>query len=103
MKTMSVDQVQAALEECVPSQAQFFGDDFEVCENFLCRLKETIMKFLNDYVELPPKDVVLDAFGKLLDTLIPVLPVSSLLKRLVRRSAMITAEALYDMIAAARA
>ena len=98
---MNVEETIEALNSCMPPQT--FGapidGEFAACNDFLCRVKDAIYKFLNEYVELPEKEVVIEAFEGILDTLLPSLPVSALLKSVVRRAAIITAESLYDIVA----
>ncbi len=67
-------------------------------ENLISSLKG----FLVTYVVLPPKDIVLSAFERIVDSVLQSMELPLLVRRFFKRAAMAFAEATYDAIAASK-
>lgn len=100
---MNALEVQTAIEARLqPEPVQGVFDELQAGNAFLERMLLGLRAFLRDYVQLPPKDVVLEGFGDLVDALLLASPLSGMVKVFIRGAAMIAAGQIYDMIAQLR-
>ena len=94
---MNEQQVYNALASILPPE-KIQGDEVAMGNDLLERLLIAFRTFLKEYVELPPKEVVLKGFENLLDTLLLSSTLPTLAKGFIRAAAMIAAEQIYLML-----